>query len=320
MLIVAALAAANLFASADEEQLPEITIGKITATASDGIRNELHERAWCGAEEILRLDGKVFVTLKAVVDVAWSDELRQLRIDGSQIKLVDDRGNPCPELYRRFGNIKYESGGFYPYRPREWPDIEKAKPTVYEGTFVVPKGCREARLTLATASATVAIPQDNTPLPPLTAPQPGLPAKYMIFEILDARLIDERSSKVRISGETYTSTITNPQGKLLEVRLKFTPTRGNDPDDDTAFTWQTNHLGFRYGEDKFVVTAGEEFVDGVVAYVGGSRRSQDGKWETKEATVWFAVPENLDKGMLTYKTTPVAEITPGGPYKVLEVK
>jgi hypothetical protein len=318
--IFAGLLAACAAAAANAAEQPEFTIRKITATIHEELRNKPQQRAWCGAEETLRIEGKFFLTVEAELDVAWIDEVRQLRIDPSQITLVDDRGDPCPPLHWSSGTLKSGNAGFYAYRPHDWQDPEKAKPAVYEGVFMVPTGCGKAQLSLAAAAAEVTVPDDVSPLPPLTAPEPGAPAKFVIFEITDARLVDEVPSEANFLGKTYQTTISNPQGKLLEVQLKITPTRGNDPNRHTEFTWKTGDLGFRYGEDKFVVAAGERFRENSVAHLGGGLSFRDGTGEPEEKTVWFAVPADLDKGLLTYMLTPVAEITPGGPYTILEIR
>jgi hypothetical protein len=186
--------------------------------------------------------------------------------------------------------------------------------------FVVPHDTTRAQLTLGEQSAEVEIP-DVTPLPPLTPPEPGVPAKFVRIEVLETKLVDQCTGQHTVGHERYDTTITNPQGKLLEVRFALTPTRGNKRRGDVAyFSRSTDDMGLMYGEGTYVIAAGEEMVNRMRAHVSGSLQPRDGKWPTGEHTVWFAVPADISNCQLTYQGTPVVEIVPGGPYQAIPVK
>jgi len=301
-------------AGAGEKGASPLRIGKVTVTAFAESLNKPLERAWCGAVERLTLKDKLLLSVDVELTVEWSEKLSRARVDGKDVQLLNDKGQPYPGLRRSFGRLDDGSPSFYAYRPSNWKDKAKVKPKKYAAMFLVPRGVTSAKLQIGKAPpANVTIPQRvETPQPPPAA-APALPARCAAVQLLDAAVVDEVNGRARIGREELKTTITNPQGKLLKIKLKVTPIRGNNDDNPERFSYSTNDFGLSYGDGAFVLAAGSQFRDYVSAYVSGSLRPSRGKWKGEEMTLYFAIPAGLKAARLTYLMTAVANISPGGP-------
>jgi len=310
-------------AHAAEKKLPTLKIKDPTVTAYEEVCVNAGDAASRGVTEVLKLEGRLFLWLDAPIAAEWSEEMKNANLEAKDFQLLDDKGNACENIGRFDEDNRFSgyASGLWMHRPHNWQKPEELKPQHYRAVFLVPAGSKSFEFKVAEAASTkIEMPKKTEPVALPKMWEPLMPATEAKLEILEAKLVDTAQGKFRIGKKESPTRIYNPDGKLLCVKVRLTPTRSNSDMNEDHFYWPTSNLGLMYGDGCFVRAAGEKFMKGFTSNVSHNTNRDEKGWRSSEDEFYFAVPADIGAFKLTYHMTPVAEGKPGGPFKVLEVK
>lgn len=300
-LFTALIMAAVLFASpalAEEKKQPELKIDKVDVAAYSELVDHKISNTY-GVRELLKVDGKILVSVSVVVEPQWTEEIKNARIDAKNIKFVAG-GEEILMIgyFERYAQFRVDTDSFSAYRRSNWK--EKPQKVHYNAVFAVPEGTAEGELKLGAASIKVTVPK--------AGPAPD-PAKTVKVEVVKAsfpkKVISEHSvGKIKPKPVTV---LTGGHGLLLELQIKVTPLMGNG-DDPNHFFWYTPWFAVLTDDGHYIPTFGEMFMDKVNNNVSHNlNKSSDGDFSTGEADFYFMVPPGIKTYKLIYQGVQVAE-------------
>jgi hypothetical protein len=127
-------------------------------------------------------------------------------------------------------------------------------------------------------------------------------------EILSRRLVDQVKSIYKVDKEEVETTVSNPNGSILEVQIQVTPLRSNSF--PSGFFWRRSWFWVLCDNGCYIQTAAEDVAgklsDNVIHNLSPL---DDEKWMSGEVTLYFPVPKDTKSFTLIYITSPVAEGT-----------
>ncbi len=168
-----------------------------------------------------------FLYIRAVFDVAWSDEVDRVSISSSNI-LLQVPGEEDPRRaqgrYDWFGIYNTSAGSMSERRPNDWPN-ETAQ--VYlNGVWYLPRGVTSGELRIGEDDEALTVPVDlNVPVSaPIT---PGQTMVVTPRSITRAAPVngEDRSNRIDIPGQMAARV-----GTLLQVEFDVTPAYSTDTD------------------------------------------------------------------------------------------
>ena len=254
-----------------------------------------------GVDETLKVEGNKLVSIRVKILPVWTDQIDKVKVDDKDIKIVTPDGQEILMIgeFERFGQFRLNAHGLYAYRPNNWK--EKEKIFYYNAVFAVPAGVEKAEFKLGAVSAGIDIPAASQPAP--------LAADAVKVEITGVKKVESLNSEKRVGklDPKPVTTITNPHGDILEVKIKITPLKGNGDTPDHFF-WYTPWLALATADGRFIGTFGEMFMDKITNNVSHNlSRNSSGEWGSGEASLYFAIPKNVTDFKLIYVGQPVAE-------------
>ena len=253
-----------------------------------------------GVVETLRPEGKVLVAVSAVVLPQWTDKISNARVDAKDIRLVTGSGEErMVGYFEHHGQFRVDSHSFSTYRRSDWK--EKQRQVIFSGVFAVPQGTKSGVFKLGKASANLQMPK--------AAETPPQVLDTVSVAVLGATFVDEIRSEKSVGPLKPKPVVvyTNPNGKILAVKVKVSPKEANGDTDDHFF-WNTSWLSIVTDKGHFSHTIGEMFMGGVSDSVSHNlNRGSDGGWGSTEATMYFAVPDGVKSFKLLYSNQPAAD-------------
>lgn len=248
-----------------------------------------------GVQELLNVDGKKLLSVNLIVQPQWTEEIENARVEDNDIKFVTDQGEEIPMIgcFERYGIFVMETNSFSSYRNYDWK--EKANPVYYNAVFAIPDGVKSGQFKLGELTAVIQVPDKANPTP--------APADTVKIEIESAAFVEKIQSANSVGNiePKPVSTISNPKGKVLEVKVNVNPLIGNGDNPDHFF-WYTPWFGIMTDAGRYIPTFGEIFMEKLTNNVSHNlNRESDGTWSKGSASLYFAVPANVKTFKLYYQ-------------------
>jgi hypothetical protein len=281
---------------AADEPLPELKIDELIVTAYE----ELFLMEVTGMIHSLRLDGKVFLSVRMVVLPQWTEDINRFKIDAKEILLTAPDGTEIPMIgyFDRVGQFAVSTKHLSASRRSDWQ--EKPQKVYYNVAFAIPKDGQKYQLKLGSLSVDVEKPAEIE-----QSPEHG---SIVNVEILGSRLVDQVKSIHKAGDEKVETTVSNPNGQFLEVQIQVTPLRSNSF--FGGFFWHTSWFWALCDNGCYTQTIAEHFMDKFSDNVSHNLSyHSDGTWGSGKATLYFPVPKDTKSFTLIYITSPVAEGT-----------
>lgn len=252
-----------------------------------------------GEREVLDTGGKVFVSITVLIDPQWTQDTKRAKVEAKQI-VLEIGGQKVRMLgYMRYlGQLNTYSHNFYVSKPYKWPNTVRRE--TYNVVFLAPKGTTDAVFHMGSVSAPVKIPIAISPTPN--------PATGVKAELVSAKMIPSVHRQTRVSGQKFGTTITNPAGGILEVKVRMTPTKPNSIDSPNQFFWTTSWFAIQYDGSGMVGCMGEQMRDKKLhRNVSHSRSSGGSGFRTDDVTLYFLAPANAGRFKLLLLGNTVAQ-------------
>jgi hypothetical protein len=248
----------------------------------------------------LRLDGKVFLAVRAVVLPQWTEEIKRFKIDAKEILLTAPDGTEIPMIgyFDRVGQFAVSTKHLNASRRSDWQ--EKPQQVYYNVAFAIPKDGQKYQLKLGPLSVDVEKPAEIE-----QSPEHG---SMVNVEILSSRLVDQVKSIHKAGDEKVETTVSNPNGQFLEVQIQVTPLKHNYYRPGSFF-WHTSWFWALCDNGCHTQTIAEHFMDKFSDNVSHNLSYSNEKWGSGKATLYFPVPKDTKSFTLIYITSPVAEGT-----------
>lgn len=283
---------------AAEAPLPELTVEDVTTTVYEEL---FITTAFGGMLHSYRQDGTVFLAVELVILPQWTEEIKNFRIKTDEMALTAPDGTEFPMIgyFEYIGQFKLLTKTLSGNRRSNWQ--EEPQKVYYNAVFAVPSGGQSYQLKIGPLSADIEAPADIAQWPDH--------ARTVNVEILSSRLVDEVKSIHTVGKEKLETTVSNPQGKLLETTLKITPATpgmGNFYRPENFF-WHAPWFWVLCDNGHYTQAVGEHYRDSLNRSLSHSQHYSDGKWSSVEAVLYFAVPEDVKSFTLIYVGSPIAE-------------
>lgn len=187
--------------------------------------------SFCCAPWVLGGDDGHFFYIRAVFDVAWSDELDRVSVSSSDITLTlpgDNEGRRAMGRYDWFGIFNPSAGSISERRPRDFPD-ETAQ-AYLNAVWYLPRDATTATLTLGEDDEILEIPVNLA-----VEPSPVIrPSQTMSFELNGLSRAETLTAATRMNGNDVPGTMAPAIGQMLRLDMDVTPAFSTDTDAQTG--------------------------------------------------------------------------------------
>lgn len=282
---------------AADKPFPELKLEEVTVTAYE----ELFLMELPGMIESLRLDGKVFLAVHTVILPQWTEEIKRFELDAKakDVMLIAPDSTEIPVLgyFDQVGQFEIPSLNRSVSRRSNWQD--EPQKVYYNAVFAIPEDGQKYQLKLGPLSVDVEKPAEFE-----QSPEHG---SMVNVEILGSRLVDQVKSIYKVGEEKVETTVSNPNGPILEVQIQVTPLRSNSF--VGGFFWHSSWFWVLCNNGCYIQTVAEDFMDQLNDNVSHNLSYSNEKWGSGEATLYFPVPKDTKSFTLIYITSPVAEGT-----------
>lgn len=226
---VLACAAGTASVAQEAEVLPitlsSVTVERYATLIEDGTDGGV---ACCAPLE-LSMPGHHFVYVRAIYDVAWTDEYDRLNVSFSDIGLLlpgDAEPRQAVGRMTNVGEFAFNGTSLTARRPRDWP--EDNAQAYYNGVFMVPDAITSG--TFVFDETTYSQELDLTaPLTELTDPASLVTINVLALAQVNELVTTERSGRLELVGR-----ITPTLGHMMQLDLTVQPNVSNDIDGDNA--------------------------------------------------------------------------------------
>lgn len=303
MLLSVIFSASSILA---EEEVPELTVEKVEVAAYDKVLIDKDDTEF-DIIETLAIEDKIFLRVDIYISAKWTETAKKANIKSDEILLVSEDETAIKMAgYFKYGFLYESSTSFYAYRPHNW-DKETPGPVNYNAVYIVPKDSKAFTFQLGSdISAKVEVPA-VTPLPD--------PKDLMTVKLLGTKFSDEVPREIYVGGERRKTSVVPGHAKFLAVKTTVTPTAPNGPEQN-SFYLNIPWFGLVYDDGYYAAAVGEIQSTGELSKTRShTLKLKEGKWDTKEITVCFAVPGDTGNFTLIYLMSPVAEGNAGGAEK-----
>jgi len=299
----AAVAALCAFAAPGLAQTG-LTVTSLKTFAYDSMVSwDLNDWRAVGVVDTVAVEGMVFLDIRAVFDVPWTEELTQLSVSSGDIllRLADGTEIQSFGSYRYWGMMHLSSPSISMSRPRDFP--EQDEDLYWHALFMVPEG---------TATATLVIPgepgfEDEVPIP-ATGPEQDA-AGFAEFAVVDVDRFRQLALGEGRDSRRITNTVTAPAGYVMaDLEVAISGMVANDFAPDGGFKWFTHNYRLASPEGVTMSPVGERFMDKLLGWQFNSVNVGD----TAERRMVWLVPENLSNAVLYFGETPVADVDLSG--------
>lgn len=171
-------------------------------------------------------DGQ-FYYVRAIFDVAWSEDLDRVSVGSSDILLSlpdDEEGRRAVGRYDWFGIFNPSPDSISERRPRDWPD-ETAQ-AFLNAIWYLPAGSTSATLAIGEDDEILEVPVNLNVEVSLVIQ----PSQTMTFNLRGLSPVDEMVSDVRVNGTQIPGRIAASAGQMLRLDLDVTPAFSTDTD------------------------------------------------------------------------------------------
>ncbi len=256
------------------------------------LRYEAEERAEHGSVEYVSVPNQVLVVVDVTITPEWIETAKSFRIDEEeQFLRVGQEKITLLGWWRADGLSR--SSSIYSKRKRNWK--EKRDPTLVSLVFHAPADARSGTLLLG--SKEVAL-EFAGPIKEVGDVEVAMEAK-----VNKTAWLDEMSLEYRYNRYRQPSVRKNPNGRILAVTFTVHPIKANSGD---VCYWRTPWIGLLTEDGHYIPTFGEGDTERPSRGSNHTiRRDDEGHWESKEVTYYFAVPSRLRSFTITSLTAPI---------------
>ena len=255
-----------------------------------------------GVEEIAQVEGMVFLDIRAVFDVPWSDDLSRLSISSSDILVILPDGTEVQACcaYEYWGMMHMSGSSASVSRPSDFPDEDRD--LYWHSIFLVPAG---------TPQVTLRLPADEgepgyegvVPVPAVSEELAA--AEFAQFAVADPVRMDVLELEAGRDSRMVTSSMTAPEGQdFVDFEIEVTPFSANEFDFDGRFYWHTYDFRLVGADGATYGLIGERFQDRLL----DSQFSSAGVGDSSTRRMVFMVPEGVTSATLHFGGTAVADV------------
>lgn len=255
----------------------------------------------CCIPEVLSQEGMIFLDVRAVFDVPWSEDLSRFNARAREINVILEDGTELNAIgaYENYGMFKHVPPSASQTRPRDWPDSDSD--LHYHAIFQIPA---------ETVGVTFAIGEafsGEITVPPLT--EAPTAASFASITATDPRFHASVSAEYTMSGQDVTGLLAAPDGFVfLELSVDVTGVESNDTSGENRFHWRTHNLHLVMPDGVNASLIGQRFQSRIFA--GHLNSVEIGQTQTEEM-IW-AVPKGIEAVALYFGDTQVAEVDLSG--------
>ncbi len=255
----------------------------------------------CCIPEVLSQEGMVFLDVRAVFDVPWSEDLTRVNVRARDINVILEDGTELGAVgaYENYGMFKHVPPSAGQTRPRDWPESDSD--LHYHAVFLIPADAAEVTLVIGeTFSGEITVP-------PLT--EPATAASYAEMAVTNPRFHASLSTQHTMGGLEIPGSLSAPDGfAFLELTVDITGLESNDTSGGNRFHWRTHNFHLVMPDGIHASLIGERFQTRIFA---GHLNSVDVGQTQTEDMIW-AVPVGVEAMALYFGGTQVAEIDLSG--------
>lgn len=184
----------------------------------------------CCAPLVLSQPGHHFVFVRAIFDVAWTEDLDRISVSFSDIGLqLPGDAEPRQMVGRmsRLGEFDLSGTSLNARRPRDWP--EETEQGFLNAVFLVPETITTGTLVFneTTFSQEISLAAEVTELVD--------PASLVTVNVLGLTEVDEIVTRETSGRQDITGRLAPSLGAMMQLDLSVQPLQPNDMDGDTAF-------------------------------------------------------------------------------------
>lgn len=196
---------------------------ELTETGTDG-------GVACCAPLVLSQPGHHFVYVRAIYDIAWTDEVDRISVSYSDIGLQlpgDVEPRQMVGRMNRLGEFAFSGTSFNARRPRDWP--AETEQGYLNAVFLVPDSITTGTLVFdeGAYSQEISLAAEVTELVD--------PATLVRVTLIGLAEVDEIVTQETSSRQDVTGRLAPTLGALMQLDLSVQPLQPNDLDGDTAF-------------------------------------------------------------------------------------
>ena len=256
-----------------------------------------------GVQEVARVEGMIFLDVRGIFDVPWSDDLSRVSISSNDILLILPDGTEIEPFgnYEYWGMMHLNPRGASLSRPRDFPDEDED--LYWQGLFLVPEG---------TTSATLRLPNDDG-MPgfegevtvPTKISQEVQAAVLAEFSVTDADLYRSLATVDGRDSTRVTMTMSAPPGQVFaDLEVEVAALAANEFEQDGRFYWHTYDFRLVGLDGTTFHSIGERFSDRILDWQFSSTAPND---SASRRMIWM-VPEGTTEATLMFGDVPVAPV------------
>lgn len=187
--------------------------------------------SFCCAPYVLGGPDGHFLYIRAIFDVAWSDELERISYGSSEITLMlpgDEEGRRAVGRYDWFGVFTPSAGSMSERRPRDFPE-ENAQAFI-NSIWYLPREATTATLMIGDDDHTLEVPVN-------LAVEPGpviSPAQTFSFSLTGLSRATELTAETRLNRTDVPGHLAPTSGTMLQLDFTATPAFSTDTDAQTG--------------------------------------------------------------------------------------
>jgi len=184
----------------------------------------------CAPYELGGPDGQFFY-IRAVFDVAWTEDLDRVSVSSSDIMLQlpgEDEGRRAQGRYDWFGVFQPSAGSLSERRPRDWPN-ETAQ-VFFNVIWYLPRDASSATLIIGEDDEMLEVPVNlAVELSPVISP-----SQTMTITPTALRRAEPLSAESRLNGTDVPGRMAPVVGTMLRLDFDITPAFATDTDAQTG--------------------------------------------------------------------------------------
>lgn len=238
----------------------------------------------------------VFLLLSYEIEVTWAKEDEELELPYEEIALFDGATK-----LEHLGYLGYLGQGDFgsPSSSYYAPFDLKPNPTVHlqKLMYIVPAKTKQFAFKVANQEAKVAVEKEPIAFDPTSTVDLSVEAVRLV-EKVDMSLEQNNGAKVP-------TTLINEGGSIMLLTISVTPKIRNSAYAN-SFHWSPSWIHLTFGRGGRAVCAGGDDYDQIANSTQTIEATPDGKWPTKQITLYYPVPSNLRSFGVTFMGKQVA--------------
>lgn len=183
--------------------------------------------AFCCAPYVMGGSDGSFFYIRAIFDVAWTEDLDRISISSSDITLLlpgDDEGRRAVGRYDWYGVFNPSAGSISERRPRDFP--EETAQVFINNIWYLPSDATTATLIIGEEDEILEIPVNlAVPSGPVISP-----SQTMNFALTGLTQASELTAESRLNGTDVPGRLSATAGSMLRLDFDVTPAFSTDTD------------------------------------------------------------------------------------------